>query len=85
MRQQIAEWLNELADWLDPVPPGGFLMLPVKLDALFDAAKELVEQIDVQDQTGEWKRHQVYAQLLKAFPERGKRAVALAIEAALSR
>lgn len=35
--------------------------------------------------SGEWKRHQVYAALIKEFPDISKRILALAIEVYLNR
>ena len=49
-----------------------------------EAAKPLVEWADtVEEWSGEAKRHQVYARLIKQFPEANKRDLALAIELSL--
>ena len=45
--------------------------------------KELVAQFDPVDGSGEYKRHQVYARLIKEFPTAQRRHLALAIEIAL--
>lgn len=52
---------------------------------LLAAAKREVEKAEAlyQDQAGEFKRHQVYAALLKKFPREPKREVGYAIEVAL--
>jgi hypothetical protein len=44
----------------------------------------LVENTKV-DQSGEYRRHQVYAQMVKKFPWASKRDLALAIELAVRR
>jgi len=36
------------------------------------------------EKTGDWKRHQIYAKLVKMFPGESKRSVGLAIELVLS-
>lgn len=51
--------------------------------ALFAAAQPLVARVEPLPQSGEWKRHQVYAALLKQFPATPKRVIARAIEDAL--
>ncbi len=58
--------------------------IPVQHDALYDAAKRATADWEGrQAPSGEFKRHQVYASLIDAFPERPKREIALALEAAL--
>lgn len=39
----------------------------------------------IPDVSGEWKRHQVYATLIKRFPDVSKRILALAIELYLNK
>jgi hypothetical protein len=48
-------------------------------------ALELVKQFDKEEQGGEWKRHQVYARLLREFPEVAKPILGAAIELAIYR
>lgn len=43
--------------------------------------RELMAIYDEKPQTGEWKRHQVYARLLKEFPTLPKGTIGLLIEA----
>lgn len=54
---------------------------------LLTSAKREVEKAEAlyQQQDGEFKRHQVYAALLKKFPRELKREVGYAIEVALRR
>jgi hypothetical protein len=92
----LREYLLRLGQWLvaryspppppppPPAPPSTDIVLTIPRDALFEAAKALVaQQQQWPDRSGEAKRHQVYAALLKAHPTAQRRAVALAIEAAL--
>ncbi len=44
---------------------------------------QLCTQWDGHEASGEYKRHQVYAQLIKDFPRVSKRTIGLAIELAL--
>jgi hypothetical protein len=57
---------------------------PPESDELRDRAIVLVRQFESVPQSGEFKRHQVYAQLLKEFPSVAKHKVSLAIEQAIS-
>lgn len=43
-------------------------------------AKALMQEINDKSLSGEWKRHQVYAQLLKEFPHRSRKSIAYTIE-----
>lgn len=72
----IATWLRRLADRLD---------LPPIEDGLVCEARALcaLQDRDWPDRSGEAKRHQVYAALLKLFPSRTKREISKAIEDAL--
>ena len=80
----IAETLTRVAEVtaaLVPPPPP-----PIPADALGARAWELVrEQDTVPDRSGESKRHQVYARLIKEFPDVPKRVLARAIEDAVGR
>ena len=55
---------------------------PALPDALVVRARRLVSEQEGQPSSGESKRHQVYARLLKEFPASLKREAALAIEQA---
>ena len=73
VRAGAARWLRRLAVWVD---------VPVE-DALVTRARGLVTQAEQQaapGTSGEFKRHQVYARLLKNFPSRAKADCASAIE-----
>lgn len=50
---------------------------------LLERAGELVADINDHEGSGEYKRHQVYARLMKEFPSFTHRQIALAIELAL--
>jgi len=50
-----------------------------------DRAKILVTSIDKAEQSGEWKRHQVYARLIKEFPQISRKDLGLAIEIAVQK
>ena len=67
IRQFLAAWRMRKA--FDPV--------------LLARAKELAFAIDFNEGSGEYKRHQVYARLIKEFPSTKHRHLALAIEIAL--
>ena len=54
--------------------------LPDVDDVLLEATKKAIEGPWAAEHSGEYKRHQVYAKLIKQFPEAPKRHVALAIE-----
>lgn len=49
---------------------------------LLERARALIQEIDAVDGSGEYKRHQVYARLLKQYPYHKKSRLALAIEVA---
>ncbi|HND25058.1 MAG TPA: hypothetical protein PK229_12115 [Rhodocyclaceae bacterium] len=80
LRRVLARGLRALADWLD-VPA-----VPVTTpDAVSVLARALVQDQQARwpERSGEAKRHQVYAQLIDAFPDTPKRALSRAIEDAL--
>lgn len=83
MLNLIAKYLRGLAEWLSPTPPP-----PVKETHHHeDHASKLVLEAEKKwpEASGEYKRHQVYSQLLKAFPMASKRDLAYAIELAIQR
>jgi hypothetical protein len=75
MKLRFAKWLRALADLLDPPPDTMLLQVADHLCAF--------QEKNYPERGGEAKRHQVYAALLKMFPDRTKRNVARAIEAVL--
>lgn len=84
MRTRLIRLLKWLLAKLDPPVSGGWVMIPVPADDLLDRARVLTQaQESYAGRSGEAKRHQVYAQLWKEFPERSKRQMARTIEAAL--
>ena len=76
MRQHLARGLRWLADWLDPP------VLP-EMSAIEAQALVWVRDMAAMSASGEYKRHQVYARLLKAFPDTPHRHVSQAIERAV--
>lgn len=79
----LRAWLRTL----EPEPaPVDAVALMVPIDALLANARVLVQAQETRypSRSGEAKRHQVYAELVKLFPDRTKRAIAVAIEAALA-
>jgi hypothetical protein len=49
---------------------------------LLARAQELVRDCEARPESGEWKRHQVYARLIKEFPHTSRTSLAMAIEVA---
>jgi len=49
------------------------------------SADSLVREIDASPQGGEWKRHQVYSQMLKKYPDKARNDISLAIELAVQK
>lgn len=87
LRRLLASWLFALAAWVDgPLPPVPDVVPEPSEDALELLTAELVAQADALpgEPSGEFKRHWVYAKLVKAFPDRQRREVGLAIEQAVS-
>ena len=82
---RICRWLIELAG--SPVMPLPLETMPVPLGTVhvLEATKALIMLAEDTHRTGEWKRHWVYAKLIKEFPDIEKRDLALAIEVALRR
>lgn len=78
----IAALLRRLADALDPPTP---VMVPELPNLFLDRVRALIARWDATlgPGFGEAKRHQVYAQLLKEYPDTRKRDLAFAIEQVL--
>ena len=89
----FARWARRFANWCEPPAPpppppvqAPVVTLVVPIDDLFDRAVRLVRNIEERAAPGtggEYKRHQVYAALLKAFPDVSHRRIAVVIEAAV--
>ncbi|MBI3938181.1 MAG: hypothetical protein HY323_14480 [Betaproteobacteria bacterium] len=86
----MRQWLVRLGLWL--ARRGGWTVpvcsrLHVPEAALMEAAAPLVAWAETTfpGTSGEHKRHQVYARLLRAHPDAPRHVVALAIELALTR
>lgn len=78
-------WLAGLGGWALPPPCDHTHVLPLspELRRLIQAAEHMVKHVDRLDAGGEYKRHLVYARMLKAHSGASKRDIALAIEVAL--
>lgn len=82
MMKRMVHWLiKKLAAWANvpvlPVCPNDDVQL---------AAMQIVYNLRLfPDTSGEWKRHQAYANLIKKFPEVKRQDLALAIEWAVQR
>lgn len=79
----IASLLRRLADWLDPPVP---IVVPEPEPNPFHArVRSLMAIMDARFGAGfgEAKRHNVYAQLIKEYPDVRKRDLAYAIEQVL--
>lgn len=63
---------------------GKMFLVPAEVVKILPQVKMLCSLVDKKEQSGEWKRHQVYASLIKLHPEISRRNIALAIEVALS-
>ena len=74
MRRRIAVFLRKIAEWLDPIP----LAAPIPASRV----QELMDEQDARwnDRSGEAKRHQVLARLVKEFPTVRERELGLIIE-----
>jgi hypothetical protein len=81
---KFAMWvLKRYAPAQPETKPVGQLTLSAEVMELARAAQPLCAAVDKFDASGEYKRHSVYARLLKSFPNAIKRDVALAIEIGL--
>ena len=80
--RRLSRFLHRLAEWLSPTPPPE----PIPDDPALPRVRVLVRQQETAGgPSGEYKRHQVYAKLLKEFPTRRKRELANLIEMAMQR
>lgn len=69
MRHNIANTLHKIAAKIDVDPSD-----------LRGRTVQLVQEAELLDASGEYKRHQVYARLIKEFPLAAKREIAFCIE-----
>ncbi len=75
LRRALAAILASALAWVDPPPPEG------APDPLMERTRELVTWAQTaKHASGEYKRHQVLAQLMKDFPDARQRDLAYAIE-----
>lgn len=79
LRKAIADWCRQVADWFAPLPPPPPLA-PPPVSPYWQLTRTLVLEAEKLGASGEYKRHQVYSKLQKAFPEALKRDLAYEIE-----
>lgn len=79
MRLWVAAKAQQLANWCDPTR----VVLTIADGPLLSRARGWVVWAERHFDNGEARRHQVYARLLKEFPDTPKREIALAIEASV--
>jgi len=65
-----------------PEPVRGY-PLPKSVTDLIPEAHFYVARLDQARESGEWKKHQAYAAMIKNHPESAKRDISLAIEIAV--
>ena len=83
--QRFALWLLRITGYQYPVATVEKIVyhFPEVSDELLAEAKKLCSALKDWDASGEAKRHQVYAKLIKQFPQEKKQNLALAIELAV--
>lgn len=83
--QRLALWLRLLADWCDPPPVIAVLPDPPYMSTPeFRLALSLAQGWrDNSTVSGEYKRHQVYATLIDAFPTTPRTTLGLRLEQAV--
>ncbi len=86
--QRLALWLRLLADYLDPPAPPPVVEIipdpPYMSTPEYLKARELAMQWkDDKTVSGEYKRHQVYAALIDAFPDTARGTLGLRVEQAV--
>ena len=81
MRKRFGLWLIRTGKRLARIETPVFESWPS--DALIARAKELSAEWDRPGLSGEHKRHQVFARLIKEYPDEDRKMLALAIELGL--
>lgn len=75
--------LLDIARWIERrYLKGGTFYVECDTELLL-RADALTKRAETEARSGEWRRHQVYAAMLKDFPAVSKREIAMAIELAL--
>ena len=77
----MIKYLIKFCEWF--LKQNGYLVIKQPNDDVYQFIVGEVARIDSAPQSGEWKRHQVYANALKKFPDENKRSIAYMIEQAL--
>lgn len=78
-RQRLGLWLARWAGWQPPAPILVHDWPPMNPEVA-SGARRLVQEADALAADGEYKRHQVYAKLIKRFPDQAKADLAYTIE-----
>lgn len=78
----MKRWLLQLA-WAVIRRWDPDIWIPLPSGPEVNRARELTEEFDSSPNSGEWKRHQVYARLIKEFPAVSRRKLGWLIEAVL--
>lgn len=81
LRIWLSVQLRRLAQWCDPTP---ILLVAIPRDAQYERALTLMRGVALLHASGEYKRHSVYAQLLKEYPATQPRELGLLIEAIMA-
>lgn len=80
MNQWLIRLCLRFACWLGWTPPAPVAATPLLAEEVADAARTAVLAADALQAGGEYKRHQVYAHLVKRFPHLPHWELAFAIE-----
>jgi hypothetical protein len=81
LRRKIASYLSKSAVAIDiPLPKPEIILDPFETHV-----RDLIREKERLNVDGEYKRHMVYAELIKRFPNMRKRDIALAIEVAIQK
>ena len=76
---RLGLWLARLGGWKEPL----YALWTLLPEDMLAEARLLIYKQEKTGLSGEYKRHQVYAALIKRFPKSSKRLISLAIEYAL--
>lgn len=80
MRQRLGLWMIRVGRWLAKVKTPEIVWPD---EPIIERAKALTAEWHQPDFSGEYKRHQVFARLIKDYPGVSRRTLAMAIELSL--
>ena len=78
----LARRLHRVAEWCSPTSPAPPPIISPE-DSALARVRVLCLEFEPREGSGEWKRHEVYARLIKELPQRRKRDLAYLIEVAI--